>query len=188
MASLAAEEKCEGENVGTGLRPHLVAERSNLISKADRRIELQAPNRSSLACVSSIWPEIVPHVVPGNVFFFEAVYHAFRPLVLSCGLVDFYSHEHWRNYSNWLLRCPHHPNCMKKRVVSDRSTALHGRVEPLAFLCAWRDVALDPGASAKTHNSTLPSREAVERVVLEHRDALQRCVDHFSPQDGGCPA
>ena len=52
-------------------------------------------------------------------------------------------------YTRWILCCPHHKKCVKKRSVSKATTARHGPLEPIGFLMAWRDLDAADQASHK---------------------------------------
>ncbi|CAK0911592.1 unnamed protein product [Prorocentrum cordatum] len=63
---------------------------------------------------------------------------------------------------NWMLKCPRHPRCFKKRHVTERSTAKHGDIEPLAYLHAWISVEPEEG---KTHPQKNPPAADVDNFA-----------------------
>ena len=76
-------------------------------------------------------------------------------------------------YKNWSFLCPKCPKsdgCKKTRGVGPYSTKRHGDLEPLAFLHAWRDVAVPCG---KTHRHISPSAEEIDAEIVRNRDAFK---------------
>jgi len=80
---------------------------------------------------------------------------------------------------NWQIRCTRHAGCEKSKFVTDKSTAIHGPIECLAFLHAW--IPCNPAKPDATHRSCNPSKEQVAAVVAEHRVALQEVYDMCVP-------
>jgi len=79
-------------------------------------------------------------------------------------------------YPNYKIKCNRNPpcplaTCAKTRGVFAESTAVHGRIEPLAYLHAWRLMhCTDP---TKSHGRHDPSQEEVGDFVTNHRAALE---------------
>ena len=86
-----------------------------------------------------------------------------------------------RLYENWIMACPHHANCEKRRGLGPRNIAQFGPLEPLAFLMAWRDQHLGADSDAKGHNRSHPTSAAVRDVFERHGADLQACRDLFPP-------
>ena len=76
-------------------------------------------------------------------------------------------------YANWTFLCPKHEACQKTRGVGEFSTRRHGKVEPLAFLHAWRDMDVPIG---KSHRRCAPTMAQVdEQVANNYNDFLGIC-------------
>ena len=75
---------------------------------------------------------------------------------------DAYRGPRGNSYDNWTLQCHRHENCERTRGVMASSTKRYGELEPLAFLHAWRDMAVPPG---KPHRRCNPKLEDVSRFV-----------------------
>jgi hypothetical protein len=65
-------------------------------------------------------------------------------------------------YSTWFLECCHHDPCMRRRTTAARNTRVHGHLETLAFLHAWRDMEVPEG---KVHNLIDPTPAAVAALL-----------------------
>ena len=87
----------------------------------------------------------------------------------SCFFDSYDGGSHGKPYKNWMFQCPRHENCMKTRGCGVFSEKLHGELEPLAFLHAWRDMEVPP---SKSHRQCTPSKEAVADQVLANLTAL----------------
>jgi len=76
-------------------------------------------------------------------------------------------------YGNFILKCPRHDNCYKKRLVTRDSTARYGDMECVAYLHAW--VPRDPPDEDKSHANRAcnPSNAEVDAIVVAHRDELE---------------
>ena len=87
----------------------------------------------------------------------------------SCFFDSYDGGSHGKPYKNLMFQCPRHENCMKTRGCGVFSEKLHGELEPLAFLHAWRDMEVPP---SKSHRQCTPSKEAVADQVLANLAAL----------------
>jgi hypothetical protein len=67
-----------------------------------------------------------------------------------------------QKYKRWILSCPHHAKCEKKRSVSTNHMKAFGPLEPIAMLMVWRD--LKPEGD-RSHNSVVVSIDAVKAWV-----------------------
>ena len=79
-------------------------------------------------------------------------------------------------YSNWMFSCPHHPECFRTRGCHSANTAVHGYLEPVAFLHAWRDTP--PGE--RGHRLTDPSPEAVAGFFNSHHAEIEALWSEFA--------
>jgi hypothetical protein len=68
-------------------------------------------------------------------------------------------------YVRWILRCPDHDHCFKKRSVSARTCARHGRLEPVAYLLAWLQMRVPDGHK---HNQLAPAAALVDASAEGH--------------------
>jgi hypothetical protein len=66
-----------------------------------------------------------------------------------------------KTYKNWIMTCPHHTGCSRARRVTRAFTARHGLLEPIAYLCCWRDVHLAPDRR-HTDRRTQPTKETID--------------------------
>ena len=62
-------------------------------------------------------------------------------------------------YKRWMAKCRHHAGCYKHRSLT--KTLLHGRIEPVAFLCGWNDMGADLDRQHHSERGLEPSPEAV---------------------------
>ena len=73
------------------------------------------------------------------------------------------------NYVRFIIRCPMHPKCQKKRGLGPAQKARLGRFEPHAFVLAWRDDAnlFEPGKHTR-------HRPCAASVAAAHRKYFPR--------------
>jgi hypothetical protein len=72
-----------------------------------------------------------------------------------------------RDYMRWIVACPLHPRCQKKRGCGANQTAMHGDLEPIAYLLAWCDAA--SGFAPGTHVAHTPSAHDVAAAMPRAR-------------------
>ena len=103
---------------------------------------------------------------------------AFQPALMGAEVVyqQYHDRKKGTSYWNWILKCPRHANCYKKRLVTKQSTKRHGDVEALAYVHAW--IPKEPASEDMNHaNRTAnPSDADVDAVVAAHRAELQVIV------------
>jgi len=78
-----------------------------------------------------------------------------------------------RYYPNWRMQChePGHPHdCEKTRGVHKDSTKVHGRIEPLAFLFAWKPI---PKPATASHARQNPTQPMVNAFAEAHKEELE---------------
>ena len=80
-------------------------------------------------------------------------------------------------YSTWMMTCPRHHPCMKKRRVGKLTTRAFGSIEPMAFLDAWKDLP-DSDAADWAHNvadvpqALVEAKMAVPENVAAYREMM----------------
>lgn len=80
--------------------------------------------------------------------------------------MDVYSPVVGPGYQNWIIRFFHDKQWEKKRTINDQSTLLHGMIEPIAFLHAFRDLIID---GSLTNVRGKPEPPQVAALVDLHR-------------------
>ena len=70
-------------------------------------------------------------------------------------------------YSTWMLLCPRHNPCMRKRRLGPRTTKEFGAIEPLAFLDAWKDVPDNDADPNWVHNTCDVPADAVRAKMAD---------------------
>ena len=70
-----------------------------------------------------------------------------------------------QEYTRWILRCNRHDGCQAKRSISAATTAVHGALEPLCYLIAWRDLDVASGTRDEHVRGKRPSAEHVRAAV-----------------------
>jgi len=73
---------------------------------------------------------------------------------------------------NWQMYCVR-TGRTKRRGCAVAHESHHGIVEPLAFLHAWHDIDWPTKPTIKSHTRETPRQEAVDRIVADHRAALE---------------
>ena len=74
---------------------------------------------------------------------------------------------------NWRMKCGQgHPNCSKRRGALAQFERKHSKIEPLAFLHAWNEVAWPSKPTVPSHARETPSASAVKRFAEEHEQEL----------------
>ena len=79
------------------------------------------------------------------------------------------------NYKITCTVCPEWKGCKKSKADSEENRRKHGRIGPLAFVHAWRDISLL--GVTKSHGRMDPTEEEVDRFAAAHRDELEELVD-----------
>jgi len=86
-------------------------------------------------------------------------------------------------YTNWILKCPRHHRCYKKRLILPNHTKTYGDLEPVAYLHAWID--MDPMKEGQSHSRGCnPKLDLVSAYMAGHRDEVQEVVDRLLIRDG----
>ena len=78
-------------------------------------------------------------------------------------------------YKNWRFRCPHHDGCERTRGLAPRNMRPHGRLQPIAYLHAWRDTPPGPNG----HRLTNPTAAAVADFFNANETALANLAAEF---------
>ena len=96
---------------------------------------------------------------------------AFKSLDVAGVTIRFENHVSKKNpaksYRRFILACPYHAKCEKKRGCGARQTAMLGRFEPHAFLLAWLDHAHTCDGAGE-HVPHRPSAKAVADAYMRH--------------------
>ena len=71
-------------------------------------------------------------------------------------------------YTRYVLTCPYHHNCVKKRQGHERQTANLGPYEPLGFLGAWLARAGEAATAQQHVHNVKPRREEIRAWLQDH--------------------
>ena len=115
----------------------------------------------------------------------EAVGEGRQKTVLGDGSVlMFQEHRDARtgiSFKNWILTCNRCPgDCHRTRRLTRAFTARHGRMEPIAFLMAWRDMPLADG-QRHSARQTQAGAKAVDDWIAAHGATF--CGEHHIDLD-----
>jgi len=83
-----------------------------------------------------------------------------------------------RHYRNWIIKCPRHAGCFKKRLIIDANVSHLGDIEPPAYLHAWLSVEPKAGANHSARSSN-PKVDQVIAYATGRKAELEELVDRL---------